>query len=45
MVKTIRANYRPIKERFFIAPLKFIYSSGQNKVPTAELKSRLIVVQ
>ena len=22
-----------------------IYSSGQNKVPTAELKSRLIVVQ
>ena len=23
----------------------FTYSSGQNKVPTAELKSRLIVVQ
>ena len=25
--------------------LFIIYSSGQNKVPTAELKSRLIVVQ
>ena len=37
---------QPEPQATFIALVSDImYSSGQNKVPTAELKSRLIVVQ
>ena len=41
----ITKEFRYVFQLFFRPYLSPIYSSGQNKVPTAKLKSRLIVVQ